>query len=442
MLMNFENLIKTDPTCYNLIQDEIKRQETSLELIPSECSASLSVIEALWSPLTNKYSEWYPHKRYYGWNDVIDKIELLAIERAKLAFPGVVHVNVQAYSGSPANMAILNALCEKDDTILGLSLSQGGHLTHGHKVSATSKFFNAVQYGLTKQGYIDLDEVEALAIEHKPKVIIVGYTAYSREFPFEEFSKIAEKVGAYLVADISHISGLVISNVHTSPAPFCDVIMTTTHKTLKGPRGALIMITQKGLKNDPELGKKIDKSVFPGLQWGPHNHQTLAIAVALWESLKSEFHLMNAQIIKNAQTLAGELQDKGFEIATGGTDNHLLLVSVWKGRGWYIQEALDIAGITLNKNTVPNEPCSPFNPSGIRLGTPIMTQRGMKENEMKLVAEFIYRVSQIVTQFIYKENKEERKQQLQDFRKYIQSNEELKIIRKEVKDLCQRFPIY
>lgn len=440
--MNFDNLKNTDPLCFDLIQEETKRQESSLELIPSECTASLSVIEALGSPLTNKYSEWYAHKRYYGWNEVIDKVELLAIERAKKAFPGVAHVNVQPYSGSPANMAILNALCEKDDTILGLSLSQGGHLTHGHKVSATAKFFNAVQYGLTKEGYIDLEEVEALAIEHKPKVIIVWFTAYSREFPFEAFSKIAEKVWAYLVADISHISGLVVSGVHTSPAPFADVIMTTTHKTLKWPRWAMIMVTDKGLEKDSELSSKIDKSVFPGLQGWPHNHQTLAIAVALWEALTPEFHEMNAQIVKNAQKLAVELESRGFEIATWGTDNHLLLASVWKGRGWYIQEALDIAGITLNKNTVPNEPCTPFNPSGIRLWTPIMTQRGMKEEQMTEVADLMHRVSQIVKDFEYKEDLEERRTQLLEFREFIKNNKELENIREEVKQLCSQFPIY
>lgn len=440
--MNFDNLQKTDPTCFNLIQDEITRQESSLELIPSECIASLSVIEALGSPLTNKYSEWYAHKRYYGGNEVIDKVEELAIYRAKQAFPGVAHVNVQAYSGSPANMAILNALCEKDDTILGLSLSQGGHLTHGHKVSATSKFFNAIQYGLNSDGYIDLDEVEALAMEHKPKVIIVGFTAYSREFPFAAFAEIAKKSGSYLLADISHISGLVVSGAHESPAPYCDVIMTTTHKTLKGPRGAMIMVTEKWLQKDAELASKIDKSVFPGLQWGPHNHQTLAIAVALQEALSPEYKQMNHQIVKNARALATTLQSHGFEIPTGGTDNHLILANVWKGRGGFMQEALDMAGITLNKNTIPNDPCTPFNPSGIRLGTPIMTQRGMKEPEMQQVADLMNRVSEIIKDFVYLEDKDARAEQLQEFRKFILSHEELKNIREEVKTLCKKFPIY
>ena len=440
--MNFDNLQKTDPTCYNLIQDEIVRQESSLELIPSECIASLSVIEALGSPLTNKYSEWYAHKRYYGWNEVIDKVEELAISRAKQAFPGVAHVNVQAYSGSPANMAILNALCEKDDTILGLSLSQGGHLTHGHKVSATSKYFNALQFGLDDQWYINLDEVEKMAMEHKPKVIIVGFTAYSREFPFEAFSKIAKKSGSYLLADISHISGLVISWAHESPAPYCDVIMTTTHKTLKGPRGALIMVTYKWLQKDPELSTKIDKSVFPGLQWGPHNHQTLAIAVALQESLSDEYKQMNHQIVKNAKALAKALENHGFEIPTWGTDNHLILAAVWKWRWGFMQEALDTAGITLNKNTIPNDPCTPFNPSGIRLWTPIMTQRGMKETQMQQVADLMFQVSEIIKDFSYIEDKEERKQQLKDFRNFISHNQELKDMRQKVKTLCSNFPIY
>lgn len=440
--MNFDNLQKTDPTSYNLIQEEIARQESSLELIPSECIASLSVIEALGSPLTNKYSEWYAHKRYYGWNEVIDKVEELAISRAKQAFPGVAHVNVQAYSGSPANMAILNALCEKDDTILGLSLSQGGHLTHGHKVSATSKYFNALQYWLNDQWYIDLEEVEKMAMEHKPKVIIVGFTAYSREFPFEAFSKIAKKSGSYLLADISHISGLVISWAHESPAPYCDVIMTTTHKTLKGPRGALIMVTDKGLEKDSELSTKIDKSVFPGLQWGPHNHQTLAIAVALQESLSDEYKQMNHQIVTNAKTLAKALENHGFEIPTWGTDNHLILAAVGKGRWGFMQEALDTAGITLNKNTVPNDPCTPFNPSGIRLWTPIMTQRWMKESQMQEVADLMFQVSEIIKDFSYIEDKEERKQQLKDFRNFISQNQELKHIRQKVKTLCSNFPIY
>ncbi len=440
--MNFENLQKTDPTCYDFVMDEMERQETSLELIPSECIASLSTIEALGSPFTNKYSEWYANKRYYGWNEVVDKVELLAIERAKQAFPWVAHANVQAYSGSPANLAVYNAICDAWETIMWLSLSQWGHLTHGHPVSATSKFFNAVQYWLNKEWYIDLEEVESLALKHKPKVIVVWFTAYSREFPFKEFARIAEKVWAYLLADISHISGLVISGVHTSPSPYCDVIMTTTHKTLKWPRGAIIMTTEKGLQKDPDLAKKIDKSVFPWLQWGPHNHQTLAIAVALWEALQPEFKEMNQAIVQNSRCLANELINSWFEIATWGTDNHLILMSVWKWRGVFMQEALDTAWITLNKNTVPNDPCTPFNPSGIRMWTPIMTMRGMRETEMKKVASWMLRVAEIVKDFEYLEDKEMRKARLGEFYKFIESNNELHAIRAEVKELCLQFPIY
>jgi len=440
--MNFENLKKTDKTAYNLIMSEMNRQETSLDIIPSECLASMSVIEALWSPLTNKYSEWYAKKRYYGGNEIIDQVETLAIKRAKTAFPWVVHVNVQPYSGSPANMAIYNALCDAWDTILGLALSQWGHLTHWHKVSATSKFFNAIQYWLKEDGFIDLDEVERLAIEHKPKVIVVWFTAYSREFPFEEFSKIAKKIGAYLMADISHISGLVISWIHTSPAPFCDVIMTTTHKTLKWPRGAMIMVTNKGLENDPDLWKKIDKSVFPGLQGWPHNHQTLAIAVALWEAVKPEFVELNKQIVKNARTLAEELKQYGFDVATWWTDNHLVLAWVGKWRGGFMQEALDQAGITLNKNTVPNDPGSAFYPSGIRMGTPIMSYRGMKEEQAIKLASWMNEIKDLISEFKYKETKEERITQKKEFREFIKDNEVLKRIRLEVKEMCEEFPIY
>lgn len=439
--MNFENLQKTDPVCHQFVLDEIERQETSLELIPSECIASLSVIEALGSPFTNKYSEGYAKKRYYGGNDVVDQVELLAIERAKEVF-GVAHVNVQPYSGSPANLAVYNAVCEVGDTTMGLGLTDGGHITHGLSVSATAKYFNPVLYGLREDGYIDLEQVEQLALEHKPKLIWVGATAYPREFPFEAFSKIAEKVGAYLVADIAHISGLVLSGVHASPEPYVHLITTTTHKTLKGPRGGMIMVTEKWLEKDPDLAKKIDKSVFPGLQGWPHDHQTLAICVALGEALKPEFKVMAQGIVDNAKALAEELKGYGFELATGGTDNHLILMSVGKGRGMFVQDALDVAGITLNKNTIPNEPVSPFFPSGIRMGTPIMTMRGMKAPEMKQVAAWIKRVYDVVAPFEHVVGKEEKKQQRKEFAEFLRTNEALKVIRAEVRELCAKFPIY
>ena len=440
--MNFENIKKSDAQVYGLIEKEKIRQETSIEMIPSECIASESVIEALGSYMTNKYSEWYAWQRYYWGNEVIDEVEMLAIDRAKKAFPWVAHVNVQAYSGSPANMAIFNAICEVWDTIMWLELSQWGHLTHGHKVSASSKFFKSVQFWLDENWYIDLDQVERLATEHKPKLIIVWFTAYSRTFPFEEFQKIADKVGAYLLADISHIAGLVVAWEHISPAPFVDVIMTTTHKTLKWPRGALIMTTETWLKKDPDLSSKIDKSVFPWLQWWPHNHQTLAIAVALWETLKPEFKVMNHQVVVNAKSLAEELQNYWFDIAAWGTDNHLVLAGVWKWRWWFVQDALDKAWITVNKNTVPNEPCSPFNPSWIRLGTPILSMRWMKVQEVKVIAAWIHEINEIVSDFVYLDEKNDRKEQKKKFQKFISQNERLQEIRSEVAKLCSKYPIY
>jgi len=440
--MNFDNLKKTDPLCYDLVTEEMSRQENTLELIPSECIASLSVIEALWTPFTNKYSEWYAKKRYYWWNDVVDKVELLAIERAKKAFPGVEHVNVQPYSWSPANMAVYNAVCEVWDTTMWLRLTDGGHITHWLSVSATAKFFSPVLYWLKEDWYIDLEEVERLAIENKPKLIWVWATAYSREFPFEEFSRIAKKVWAYLAADIAHISGLIIAWVHKNPAPYVDIITTTTHKTMRWPRGWMIMVTKSGLERYPDLATKVDKSVFPWLQGWPHNHQILSVAVALWEALKPDFKEMNKQIIKNSQFLAKELINFWHELATSWTDNHLILMKTWKGRGWFMQEALDIAWITLNKNTVPNEPCSPFNPSWIRMWTPIMTMRGMKEKEMKQVAIWINKVFLIIKDFKYSLDKEERKKINSKFKEFIENNNELKQIRLEVKDLCMKFPIY
>lgn len=439
--MNFENLKKTDPLCYWLVLEEIERQETTLELIPSECIASLSTIEALWSPFTNKYSEWYPRKRYYWWNDVIDKIEEIAIERAKKAF-WVPHANVQPYSWSPANLAVYNAICDVWDVTMWLSLTEWWHLTHWWNTSITSKFFKSVQYWLKKDWYIDLEELEKLAIENKPKLIWVWATAYAREFPFEEISKIAEKVWAYLAADIAHISWLIISWLHKSPKDYVDVITTTTHKTLRWPRWWMIMVTEKWLKKDPELANKIDKSVFPWIQWWPHDHQTFAIAVALWEALKPEFIEINKNIVKNAKVLANELIDYWFDLISWWTDNHLILMNVWKWRWVFLQNALDIAWITLNKNTIPKDPATPFYPSWVRLWTPIMTMRWMWENEMKKVASYMFEISKIIEKFQYSEIKEERIKILEDFKEFIKNNSRLKEIRNEVKELCKSFPIY
>ncbi|MDA3821436.1 MAG: serine hydroxymethyltransferase, partial [Bacteroidales bacterium] len=412
---NNKSLQEQDPEIYGYIQDEVKRQREGIELIPSECLASQAVIEALGSVLTNKYSEGYPYKRYYGGQENVDKIESLAIERAKKIF-GVPHANVQPYSGSPANMAVLVATLEPGDTFMGQSLPDGGHLTHGWKASATSKFYNAVQYHVKEDGYLDLEEIERLAIENKPKLIWVGATAYPREFPFEEMSKIADKVGAYLVADIAHIAGLVAGGVHKSPVPYVHVITTTTHKTLTGPRGGMILVTQKGLDKDPELAKKVDSAIFPNLQGGPHDHQTAAIAVTLGQVLKPEFKEFAAQIIKNAKALAGYLMEGGIKLSTNGTDNHLLLIDCGKGRGMYLQEALDESGITLNKNTIPNDPASAFYPSGVRLGTPFVTSRGMGDSEMKKIAGWIIDVLAEIKEFEFVPVKEDRKEYFAKFR--------------------------
>lgn len=439
--MNFENLKNTDIKCYNLVQKEIERQETSLELIPSECVASLSTIEALWSPFTNKYSEWYPWKRYYAWCEVVDEVENLAIERAKKAY-NVAHVNVQPYSWSPANLAVYTAVCEPWDTVMWLKLTEWWHLTHWWKASATSKFFNIVQYWLKEDWYIDLEEVEKMALEHKPKLIWVWATAYSREFPFKEFSIIAEKVWAYLVADIAHISWLVIAWVHISPVPYVDIITTTTHKTLRWPRWGMIMVTDKWFKKDSDLSNKIDKAVFPGLQWWPHNHQTLAIAVALWEALKPEFIESNKQIVKNAQALANWLISKGINIISWWTDNHLVLADVWRGKGIFMHEACEKAWISLNKNTIPKDPASPFYPSWIRMWTPIFTMRWMKEKEIEKVVDFIYRIYSLVKHFEFSENKEKRLSILRKFREFLKDNNDLQQIKEEVKEMCVKFPIY
>lgn len=440
--MNFDNLKITDPICYDLVQKEMNRQETTLELIPSECIASLSTIEALWTPFTNKYSEWYARKRYYGWNEFVDEVEELAIERAKKAFPWVVAVNVQPYSWSPANFAVYVATCKPWDTVVWQSLLDGWHLTHWWKASVTWSFFNAVQYHVREDWYIDLEETAKIIRENKPKLVWIWASAYAREFPFKEIAKIADEVGAYIAADIAHISWLVISWVHTNPAPYVDIITTTTHKTLRWPRWWMIMVTEKWLKKDPELALKIDKAVFPWLQWWPHNHQTLAIAVALWEALKPEFIESNKQIVKNAKYLALKLKELWFELVSGWTDNHLMLVNVWRWRWVYMQEALDKAWITLNKNTIPRDPATAFYPSWIRLWTPIVTMRWMKEKEMDIIANLIKRVSDIVVDFWYIEDKEQRSKNLEEFYKFINSNKDLEKIKKEVEELCLKFPIY
>ena len=442
--MLIQNVKRVDPELHAALKNELQRQRQGIELIPSENFVSQSVIEALGSTLTNKYSEGYPKKRYYGGNQFIDDIEHLAIERAKKLF-SVPHANVQPYSGSPANMAAYFATCNPGDTVLGLNLPDGGHLTHGWKVNFSAVFFKSVPYHVKSDGYIDLDEVRKLAIEHKPKLIWCGATAYMREFPFEELGKIADEVGAYFAADIAHIAGLIVGGAHKSPVQFAHLITTTTHKTLRGPRGAMIMVTKKGLEKDPQLAEKVDKAVFPGLQGGPHDHQTAAIAVTLAEAMQPEFSDYAHQIVKNAKALAEALMKKDIKLVSNGTDNHMILIdltSYGKGKGVFIQEALDHAHITLNKNTIPADPSSPFYPSGVRLGTPAITSRGMKEKDMEVIANWLAKViNEIAPKYTLPEDKT-KLAYLENFRKEIAQNAVLKQIAEEVLAFMKNYPLY
>ena len=442
--MHKTSLQQSDPEVYELIEAELQRRREGLEMIPSENQTSPAVLEAIGSILIDKYSEGYPGKRYYGGNQIIDKVENLAIARAKKAF-GVPHANVQPYSGSPANVAVYLATCNLGDVIMGQNLPDGGHLTHGWKINFSGMFYKSIPYHVRKDGYLDLEEVRTLAKEHRPKLIWCGATAYVREFPFEELAAIADEVGAYLAADIAHIAGLVIAEVHKSPSEFAHIITTTTHKTLRGPRGAMIMVTEKGLKKDSELGEKIDRAVFPmGVQGGPHNHQTAAIAVAFGEALKPEFKEYGRQIVQNAKALAEELMRRGVKLVTDGTENHMILIDLTpygKGKGVFLQEALDVGGITTNKNTVPQDPSSPFYPSGLRLGTPAITTRGMKEEEMKLIADWIVQIVEMIKDYQLPEGKEKRNRYLKGFRKDIAESEVLQTVKQQVADLCKKFPI-
>lgn len=373
-----------DSKISSILDLEKKRQIEGIELIASENYVSESVLECMGSILTNKYSEGYPGKRYYCGNQYIDEIENEAIARAKELF-GAEYVNVQPYSGSPANQAVYMALINPGDTVMGMSLDAGGHLTHGYKISFSGKYYNSVNYGVNEDGYIDYEEVRKLALENKPKLIWAGFSAYSRIIDWNEFRKIADEVGAYLAVDISHIAGLVVAGEYPNPVGIADVVTTTTHKTLRGPRGAIIMCKE-------ELGEKIDKAVFPGLQGGPHNHTTAAIAVALGEALKPEFKEYAKQVVLNARALVSAMIDLGYTIVSGGTDNHLFLVDTVKSvnlSGGEASDLLEKANITVNKNAVPNDMRKPWDPSGIRIGTPAITTRGIREQDMKVIASLI-----------------------------------------------------
>jgi len=404
----------------DLIKKEEERQQDSLMMIPSENYASKDVREAVGSVLMNKYAEGYSGKRYYQGNEFIDQIETIAIEKAKELFK-VEHVNVQPYSGSPANSAVLFALLNQGGKIMGLKLSSGGHLTHGHPdITFSGKFFESVQFGTDDSGIIDYDVVEQMAKDQQPKVLFIGTTAYPLILDWKRFAEIADSIGAWLVADISHVSGLVLAGAYPSPVDYAHIVTTTTHKTLRGPRGAMIMVTKKGIEKDAELAKKIDRAVFPGLQGGPHNNTTAGIAIALSEAEGTAFKEYGQQVVKNAKVLAEELVKGGLTIVTGKTECHLIVVDLRSKNltGKVVAEALEMAGIIVNRNSVPNDSAGPFNPSGIRLGTPAVTTRGMKEEEMKIIAKYIL---QVVAN--------------------LDDNKLLKSIAAEIKKLNSRFPL-
>lgn len=436
-------LHQSDSSLAKLINAESRRQREVLEMIPSENYASKAVREALGSVLTNKYSEGYPRRRYYQGNRFIDEIEELAIERARKLFV-VPHVNVQPYSGSPANSAVYMALLSPGDTIMGLKLTAGGHLTHGHpQVTFSGTFYRSVQYDVDKNGFIDMEYVAALAKKEKPKMIVVGTTAYPRIFDWKTWREIADSVGAYFLADISHIAGLIVGGVHPTPAPYADILMATTHKTLRGPRGALLMVTGPGLVKDPAMGDKIDKAVFPGLQGGPHDNVTAAIAVCLHEASQPSFKHYTKQVVTNAKVLAETIQRQGCTLSTNGTDNHLMVVDLRPQGviGNIAAEALEVANIVVNRNSVPHDPNPPFYPSGIRLGTPAITTRGMKEKEMQVIGEWIAQVIREVSHYRLPPAKEERGTFLKKIRKELQKNKQLRAIHKSVTILTSKFPV-
>ncbi len=380
-----ENLKTADPSVAEAIDKELNRQRTKLELIASENIVSKAVLEAQGSVLTNKYAEGYPGKRYYGGCEFVDVVEQLAIDRAKKLF-GAAYANVQPHSGAQANMAVFFALLQPGDTVMGMNLTDGGHLTHGSPVNMSGKYFHIVPYGVRKEDErIDYDELERIAKDCQPKLIVAGASAYARVIDFERMAKIAHGVGAYLMVDIAHIAGLVAAGLHPSPVPYADVVTTTTHKTLRGPRGGMILC------KDAEFGKQFNKAIFPGIQGGPLMHVIAAKAVALGEALQPSFKTYAEQVVKNAAVLADELTKDGFRIVTGGTDNHLMLVDLTSKHltGKEAQNLLDEVNITVNKNTIPFEPLSPFVTSGIRLGSPALTTRGFKEEDMKEVADII-----------------------------------------------------
>ncbi len=412
MIFN-KNLSISDAELFNLINKETERQENEIELIASENYASPAVLEAMNSSLNNKYSEGYSGKRYYGGNQVIDEVEILAINRLKQLFKAE-HANVQPLSGSPANAAVYMAFLEPGDKVLGLKLDHGGHLSHGHPINFSGRLYNFVQYELNEDGIIDMDKVREIALKEKPKMIVAGFSAYSRNLDWKKFKEIADEVGAYTFADIAHIAGLVARGVLESPVPYFDVVSSTTHKTLRGPRGAFILCKEK-------YAKQVDRAVFPGMQGGPHEHIIAAEAVAFKEALEPEFKNYCQQIIKNSQKMAENFLNLGYNIVSGGTDNHLMVLDLRNKNisGLEAEKALESVGISVSRSTIPNDPAPPMKPSGIRIGTPAITTRGFKEEEVLKVVEII--------DLAFKNR---------DNEKFL---ENLKL---EVKSLCKKFPIY
>lgn len=412
--MNFDNVKRDDKEIYDLIKKELKRQQNGIELIASENIVSEDVMEAMGSYLTNKYAEGYPGKRYYGGCHIVDEIEQIAIDRAKELF-GAEHANVQPHSGSQANMAVYFSVLEPGDTVLGMDLSHGGHLTHGSPVNFSGRLFNFVSYGVDKETeMIDYDNVRKIALENKPKLIVAGASAYSRIIDFSKLREIADEVGALLMVDMAHIAGLVAAGVHPSPVPYADFVTSTTHKTLRGPRGGLILCKEK-------YAKLIDKNIFPGMQGGPLMHIIAAKAVCFKEALEPSFKEYGAQVVKNCKRLAEELVKREFKIVSGGTDNHVFLVDLHNKEvtGKETENLLDRVGITLNKNTVPNETRSPFVTSGVRIGTAAVTTRGFKEEDMVVIAEII-----------------------DEAIKNRENDEALEKLKVKVKALCDKYPLY
>ncbi|EDU36245.1 TPA: serine hydroxymethyltransferase [Clostridium botulinum] len=410
--MNFTNLKKTDLTLLGMIKKEEERQEYNIELIASENFTSLSVMEAMGSLLTNKYAEGYPHKRYYGGCEFVDEVEDLARERLKKLF-GAEHANVQPHSGSQANMAVYMSVLQPGDTILGMDLSHGGHLTHGSPVNFSGKLYNFISYGVDKETEtIDYELLKKIALENKPKMIVAGASAYPRIIDFQKIREICDEVDAYMMVDMAHIAGLVATGLHPSPVPYADFVTTTTHKTLRGPRGGAILCKE-------EYAKAVDKAIFPGIQGGPLMHIIAAKAVCFGEALKEDYKEYMDQVVKNTKVLGEELNNYGFRLISGGTDNHLLLIDLTNKNitGKDAEKLLDSVGITVNKNTIPFETLSPFVTSGIRIGTPAVTTRGFKEEEMKKIAYFMnYSI----------EHREENLSQ----------------IKEQVKEICKKYPLY